>query len=92
MAQRIEHTRSWITARLDLDGLRVTLHGQARYGAYDDGESRLVSMTVDLTDDEAAPVAEALRAVLDANHDRIELATFDAATEAYSVMRRRKEG
>ncbi|HEX5018095.1 MAG TPA: hypothetical protein VFX15_10995, partial [Actinomycetes bacterium] len=66
-----------------------TVHGQAQYGEHEDGSPRLVSAVVDLTDDEIDPVRAALDAVFDANHERIEAATFDAATEAYAVMRRR---
>jgi hypothetical protein len=80
----IEHERTWITARLEGDTLRVTLHGQAAYGE----DKRTVTASIDLTDDTDS-IGAALAAVVSRHADAIERATYDAAVEAYAVMRRR---
>ena len=85
---RIEHSKSWITARLEDGALTVTLRGSAEYASTGQ-EPRTVSFGVDITDEsELANLRDELSRLLEEHTELIEDKTYDAAVASYQVMRR----
>lgn len=77
----IQHERTFLTARLDGDTLRVNLRGEASYA-----DARTVTADLPVADGpEVEAARDALMAILDANRGAVEEATYKAAVECYSV-------